>query len=105
MGSLSLLPGIEPGSPALQADSLPAELPGKPFLDMKRCKNGDQFKSVLENIYLSKDPSHHQIPRSTGFLPPPWSATAAAQGSVSGRQMANALVVLLLAMLLASVNL
>ena len=24
-------PGIEPGSPALQADSLPAELPGKPW--------------------------------------------------------------------------
>ena len=24
--------GIEPGSPALQADSLPAELPGKPIL-------------------------------------------------------------------------
>ena len=24
-------PGIEPGSPALQADSLPTELPGKPF--------------------------------------------------------------------------
>ena len=24
-------PGIEPGSPALQADSLPSELPGKPF--------------------------------------------------------------------------
>ena len=23
-------PGIEPGSPALQVDSLPAELPGKP---------------------------------------------------------------------------
>ena len=23
-------PGIKPGSPALQADSLPAELPGKP---------------------------------------------------------------------------
>ena len=23
-------PGIEPGSPALQADSLPDELPGKP---------------------------------------------------------------------------
>ena len=36
MGSLSLLqgnlpdPGIEPGSPALQADSLPAEPQGKP---------------------------------------------------------------------------
>ena len=24
-------PGIEPMSPALQVDSLPAELPGKPF--------------------------------------------------------------------------
>ena len=23
-------PGIEPGSPALQADALPSELPGKP---------------------------------------------------------------------------
>ena len=37
MGSLSLLqgdlpdPGIKPGSPSLQADSLPAELPGKPL--------------------------------------------------------------------------
>ena len=32
--SLGELPnsGIEPGSPALQADSLPAELPGKPNL-------------------------------------------------------------------------
>ena len=36
VGSLSLLqgnlpnPGIEPRSPALQADSLPAEPPGKP---------------------------------------------------------------------------
>ena len=36
VGSLSLFqgnrpdPGIEPQSPALQADSLPAELPGKP---------------------------------------------------------------------------
>ena len=24
-------PGIEPGSPALQADTLPSELPGKPW--------------------------------------------------------------------------
>ena len=37
VGSLSLLqldlpdPGIEPGFPELQADSLAAELPGKPF--------------------------------------------------------------------------
>ena len=38
LGSLSLLQGIfptlgiEPGSPALQVDSLPTELPGKPYL-------------------------------------------------------------------------
>ena len=25
-------PGIEPGSPALQADALPSELPGKPIV-------------------------------------------------------------------------
>ena len=34
MGSLSLLQGIEPGSPALQADSLPAELAGKLSTDI-----------------------------------------------------------------------
>ena len=31
MGSHSLLPGIEPESPALQVDSLLSELPGKPL--------------------------------------------------------------------------
>ena len=29
-------PGIEPGSPALQADSLPAELSGKPYTEIKK---------------------------------------------------------------------
>ena len=29
-------PGIELGSPVLQADSLPAELPGKPQLDPRQ---------------------------------------------------------------------
>ena len=28
-------PGIEPGSPALQADSLPAEPPGKPEVNLR----------------------------------------------------------------------
>ena len=28
-------PGIEPGSPTLQADSLPAELPGNPMLKVR----------------------------------------------------------------------
>ena len=30
-------PGVEPGSPALQADSLPTEPPGKPFIDSLLC--------------------------------------------------------------------
>ena len=29
-------PGIEPGSPALQADALPSEPPGKPYLGTKQ---------------------------------------------------------------------
>ena len=37
-------PGIEPGSPALQADSLPAELPGKPILGASV-----QFSSVTQS--------------------------------------------------------
>ena len=31
-------PGIQPGSPALQADSLPSEPPGKPFKGSGTCK-------------------------------------------------------------------
>ena len=31
-------PGIEPGSPALQADSLPTELSGKPVISNKALK-------------------------------------------------------------------
>ena len=30
-------PGIETGSPALQADSLPVELPGKPYISGMKC--------------------------------------------------------------------
>ena len=48
VGSLSLLPspadlphpGIEPGSPALQVDSLPTELWGKPLHHTKEIQNG-----------------------------------------------------------------
>ena len=36
-------PGIEPGSPALQADSLPAELPGK-RVDIAACELHFFFK-------------------------------------------------------------
>ena len=31
-------PGMEPGSPALQADALPSEPPGKPSMDMSLSK-------------------------------------------------------------------
>ena len=42
-------PGIEPGSPALQADSLPAEPPGKP-------KNtGAGGLSLLQGIFLTQE--------------------------------------------------
>ena len=40
-------PGIETGSPALQADSLPAGLPGKPFLCLGRCKSLGLLKLFL----------------------------------------------------------
>ena len=35
---VSANPGIEPRSPALQADSLPSEPPGKPQKPTKNCK-------------------------------------------------------------------
>ena len=37
-------PGIEPGSPPLQADSLPSEPPGKPILSIDKIKT-QKFKS------------------------------------------------------------
>ena len=42
-------PGIGPGSPALQSDSLPSEPPGKPFKGVKR---GTQF-NLLHLLFLS----------------------------------------------------
>ena len=62
VGSLSLLqgnlpdPGIELGSPALQADSLPAELPGKP---QKMVMVGGN--SGVRNPLASKPQKHHLL--------------------------------------------
>ena len=39
-------PGIEPGSPALQADSLPTELSGKPRL----VRSGCHIDNNIDNI-------------------------------------------------------
>jgi len=41
--------GIEPGSPALQADSLPIELPGKPLV-MKGCEHVTIKKAECRRI-------------------------------------------------------
>ena len=61
VGSLSLLqgdPGIEPGSPALQVDSLPAELPGKADQIKKNLKCHAKFfvgsKEVLEDFRVGE---------------------------------------------------
>ena len=41
-------PGIEPGSPTLQADSLSSELPGKP----KRERHTREIEIIDEKIYI-----------------------------------------------------
>ena len=41
--------GIEPGSPALQADSLLTELPGKAYI---KYSGGKSYETVLFTIYL-----------------------------------------------------
>ena len=50
MGSSAALPnpGIGPGSPELQADSLPAELPGKPpFMLGEKLKVGEKLNFIV----------------------------------------------------------
>ena len=63
-----LNPGIEPGSPALQADALTSEPPGKPFPHIL------QFSSVAPSCPTLGDPMnrstpglpvHYQIPEFT----------------------------------------
>ena len=54
-------PGIKPGSPALQVDSLPAELPGKPEVyityagaaQVEQCK---RFRDVSSILGLGRSP-------------------------------------------------
>ena len=62
-------PGIELGSPALQVDSLPTELPGKPSKGLSV-----QFSSVAQLCLTLCDPMngstpglpvHHQLPEFT----------------------------------------
>ena len=48
-------PGIEPGSPALQADSLPTELPGKPVLFFFGAAYSLSNKCLMINSSLQKE--------------------------------------------------
>ena len=48
-------PGIEPGSPALQADSLPAEPPGKAYTLVR------MDKKVPVSAFVSKDSSKAMV--------------------------------------------
>ena len=57
-GSHSLLPGIEPGSPALHADSLKSEPPGKPLLEAK-CVPSHTGASLSHEKERSPDTRYH----------------------------------------------
>ena len=52
-GHLSLLQGIELGSPALQADSLPAEPPGKPYEADSDPKSSWQMTETPQHLSVS----------------------------------------------------
>ena len=56
-------PGIEPRSPTLQAESLPSELPGKPYLKYKMKKNNKMLGSCDLTIYsfLSHTPTEVSV--------------------------------------------
>ena len=45
-------PGIEPRSPALQADALPSEPPRKPEMAHSTCENACFFQNVVYNYLL-----------------------------------------------------
>ena len=52
-------PGIEPGSPTFQADSLPSEPPGK---SLKGNANGGKKKYVLKWTHCRRARSEHSFP-------------------------------------------
>ena len=71
-------PGIKPGYPVFQADSLPIELPGKPTglfpmtLDIKHSLLLSNYDRALKTQFLTKNIFYSilslQFPKSTQFL-------------------------------------
>ena len=56
-------PGIELGSPALQADSLPTELSEKPYRTHSLLKKSEKLKKVSLN-YIFRLTFHLLVPRN-----------------------------------------
>ena len=54
-------PGIKPGSPTLQADALPSELPGKPML----LKLGLKTLSVMLPLYRENHVLNYRFPSAS----------------------------------------
>ena len=56
--AIPFIPGIEPGSPALHADSLKSEPPGKPLLEAK-CVPSHTGASLSHEKERSPDTRYH----------------------------------------------
>ena len=99
VGSLSLLqgnlpnPGIEPWSPALQADSLPAEPQGKPNLESWEQKQGTAHAPCTQQATPLDRPLDTPLPSlqiRNQLNAPPWG------GSKQGKPVAGSQPPLLL---------
>ena len=62
-------PGMEPGSPALQADSLPSELPGKPTIILRQDVNNRRYSRKARRTNRN---SLHNLFRRRGWQRMRW---------------------------------
>ena len=75
-------PGIEPRSPALRVDSLPAELPGKPK------KTGVGSLSLLQGIFLTQESNRclDSLPTELSGKPKSWTNLQPHHEGLSGEK-------------------
>ena len=66
-------PGIERGSPALQADSLPAELPGKPSKPIILQTKNKPTRVQEEPMEGKGNPVHQDAHQEIKISPNPWN--------------------------------